>query len=126
MEDEIFGPILPVITFEEISQVYEIIRKFSKPLALYFFTKSEKKEHEIMKKISFGGGGVNTTILHVASGKLPFGGVGPSGIGSYHGEAGFLVFSHKKSVLKQPSNFDLGLTYPNKKISLDFIKKIMK
>lgn len=126
MEDEIFGPILPVITFENINEVYEIIRKFSKPLALYFFTRDSRKEKEIMRRISFGGGGVNTTIMHVASGKLPFGGVGPSGIGSYHGEAGFLVFSHKKSVLKQPSNIDLGLTYPNKKISLDFVKKIMK
>ncbi len=126
MEDEIFGPILPVISYENINEVYGIIRKFSKPLALYLFTRSSQVEDEILRKISFGGGGVNTTILHVASGKLPFGGVGPSGIGSYHGEAGFLVFSHKKSVLKQPSNFDLGLTYPNKKISLNFIKKIMK
>ena len=126
MEDEIFGPILPVISYENISEIYEIIRKFSKPLALYLFTRSSQLEKEILKRISFGGGGVNTTILHVATGKLPFGGVGPSGIGSYHGKAGFLDFSHKKSVLKQPSNFDLGLTYPNKKISLDFIKKIMK
>ena len=126
MEDEIFGPILPVISYENINEVYGIIRKFSKPLALYLFTRSSQVEDEILRKISFGGGGVNTTILHVATGKLPFGGVGPSGIGSYHGKAGFLDFSHKKSVLKQPSNFDLGLTYPNKKISLNFIKKIMK
>lgn len=126
MEDEIFGPILPVISYENINEVYGIIRKFSKPLALYLFTKSSQVEEKILKRISFGGGGVNTTILHVATGKLPFGGVGPSGMGSYHGKAGFLDFSHKKSVLKQPSNFDLGLTYPNKKVSLDFIKKIMK
>lgn len=126
MEEEIFGPILPVISFEDMNEVYEIIRKFSKPLALYLFTKDTLKEKEIMKKISFGGGGVNTTILHVASSNLPFGGVGTSGIGSYHGESGFLDFSHKKSILRQSSFFDLGLTYPNKKISVELIKKFMK
>lgn len=79
-----------------------------------------------MERVTFGGGGVNTTILHVASGQLPFGGVGSSGMGSYHGKAGFLEFSHKKSVLKQDSKFDLGLTYPGKKISLKWIKKLCK
>ena len=126
MEDEIFGPILPIISYENINEIYKIIRGFSKPLALYLFTKNLLKEKEILKKISFGGGGINTTLLHVASSRLPFGGVGSSGIGSYHGKSGFLDFSHKKSILKQSSNFDLGLTYPNKKISLNFIKKIMK
>lgn len=125
MEDEIFGPILPIIAYENIEEVIKIIREFSKPLALYLFTKSSQTEKIIMENVTFGGGGVNTTILHVASGQLPFGGVGPSGMGSYHGKAGFLEFSHKKSVLKQPSNFDMGITYPGKKISLKWVKKLM-
>lgn len=125
MEDEIFGPILPVMTYEHLEEVIKIIRGFSKPLALYLFTNSSQVEKHIMEKVTFGGGGINTTILHVASGQLPFGGVGQSGMGSYHGKAGFLEFSHKKSVLKQPSNFDFGITYPGKKISLKWIKKIM-
>ena len=125
MQDEIFGPILPILAFEKIEDAISIIRSFSKPLALYLFTKDKNVEKLIMERVSFGGGGVNTTILHVASSHLPFGGVGQSGTGSYHGKAGFDDFSHKKSVLKQPVFFDPGITYPGKQISLKLIKMIM-
>ncbi len=125
MQDEIFGPILPVLAFEKIEDAISIIRSFSKPLALYLFTKDKNVEKLIMERVSFGGGGINTTILHVASSHLPFGGVGQSGTGSYHGKAGFDDFSHKKSVLKQPVFFDPGITYPGKQISLKLIKMIM-
>lgn len=126
MEDEIFGPILPVLVYNQISEAIDIVRHFSKPLALYLFTRDKAVEDLILRNVSFGGGGVNTTILHVASTELPFGGVGPSGMGSYHGKAGFLEFSHKKSIIKQPSNRDFGVTYPHKALSLGIIKKIMK
>lgn len=126
MEDEIFGPILPVLVYDELSEAVDIVRHFAKPLALYLFTKDKAVEDLILKSISFGGGGINTTILHVASAQLPFGGVGPSGMGSYHGKAGFLEFSHKKSIIKQPSGIDFGVTYPHKSISLGIIRKIMK
>lgn len=125
MKDEIFGPILPIIAYENIEDAIKLIRGFAKPLALYLFTGDENLEKNIMERVSFGGGGLNTTILHVASGKLPFGGVGPSGMGAYHGKAGFDDFTHKKSVLKQSGKFDLGLTYPGGKLTLNIIKKIM-
>lgn len=125
MSDEIFGPILPVMTYKTIDQAINIIRGFTKPLALYLFTSDKKMERMIIRNVTFGGGSINTTILHVASSKLPFGGVGHSGTGSYHGKAGFDDFSHKKSILKQPSLIDFGLTYPGKSIPLKLLKKFM-
>ncbi len=126
MRDEIFGPILPIIRYETIAEAIEVIRSFPKPLALYLFTEKQEREREILNAIRFGGGSINTVILHVASSNLPFGGVGPSGMGSYHGKAGFDTFSHHKSILRQPSFFDHGLTYPGSKVPLSLIRKFMK
>ncbi|CAH0165700.1 aldehyde dehydrogenase [Priestia megaterium] len=101
MQDEIFGPILPVIVYDEISEVIEAIVKRPKPLALYLFSEDEAVQDHILNSVSFGGGSINDTINHMRSHYLPFGGVGDSGMGAYHGKASFDTFSHAKSILKR-------------------------
>ncbi|MED4756296.1 aldehyde dehydrogenase [Priestia megaterium] len=101
MQDEIFGPILPVIVYDEISEVIEAIVKRPKPLALYLFSEDEAIQDRILNSVSFGGGSINDTINHMTSHYLPFGGVGDSGMGAYHGKASFDTFSHAKSILKR-------------------------
>lgn len=112
MEEEIFGPILPVLTFNSINEAIKIAQKNPKPLALYLFTKNKNIKRKILKEISFGGGAVNDTILHLTNHKLPFGGVGSSGMGNYHGKQGFLTFSHQKSILNKPTWFEPFIKYP--------------
>lgn len=126
MEDEIFGPILPVLEYDNLSDVMEAIHRQPKPLACYIFTESKSIQDKILNNVSFGGGCVNDTIYHVASPHLPFGGVGNSGIGAYHGKSSFDTFSHKKSVLKQTTRFDIPIRYPNIKNGLNIIRKILK
>jgi aldehyde dehydrogenase (NAD+) len=126
MEDEIFGPILPVIPYETLDEAIEHIRERPRPLALYAFGRNTAVVNRLTREISFGGGGVNCTVLHVASTKLPFGGVGPSGMGNYHGKAGFDTFSHTKSILSQPASTDLPLMYPNRKLPLKWLRKVLK
>ncbi|MGI1797952.1 aldehyde dehydrogenase [Priestia sp. TRN 1309] len=101
MQDEIFGPILPVIVYDEISEVIQAIVKRPKPLALYLFSEDEAIQDHILNSVSFGGGSINDTINHMTSHYLPFGGVGDSGMGAYHGKASFDTFSHAKSILKR-------------------------
>ncbi|KPL59941.1 aldehyde dehydrogenase [Rossellomorea vietnamensis] len=101
MEDEIFGPILPIIEYDDTSEVINQILNRPKPLALYLFSESEALQDEILMNISFGGGAINDTINHMTSHYLPFGGVGASGMGAYHGKASFNTFSHFKSILKR-------------------------
>lgn len=101
MQDEIFGPILPVLTFENIAEVPGIVAHHPTPLALYLFTSDRTHERMIMNAISFGGGCVNDTIIHLATTHMGFGGVGESGMGSYHGKRGFDTFTHYTSVVKQ-------------------------
>ncbi|NLU53685.1 MAG: aldehyde dehydrogenase [Clostridiaceae bacterium] len=122
MQDEIFGPILPVLEYSDISEAIEGIHNHPNPLALYLFTESPAIERKVLKDISFGGGCINDTIYHLVSPYLPFGGVGTSGMGAYHGKGSFNAFSHKKSILKQTSLFDIPLRYPNFKNGLKFIK----
>jgi aldehyde dehydrogenase (NAD+) len=102
MQEEIFGPILPVMSFVDLTDVIRQIKERPKPLALYLFTNSDAVKSRVLSEISFGGGCVNDTIMHISVGALPFGGVGDSGIGSYHGEDGFKSFSHYKSILEKP------------------------
>src|SRR5699024_3308752 len=99
MQEEIFGPILPIITFDTIDEVIRSVNNRPKPLALYYFSTNKKRQNKIIEEISFGGGCVNDTIMQVGSSYMPFGGVGESGMGSYHGKASFDTFSHKKSVV---------------------------
>lgn len=112
MREEIFGPILPIFEFEDLNEVIDQINDRPRPLALYFFSRNKKNKKKILNHISFGGGCINDTVLHVANPHLPFGGVGNSGIGNYHGKAGFETFSHRKSVLERPFCFDIPLRFP--------------
>jgi len=112
MDDEIFGPILPVIGFDDLEKVIAEVKNRPKPLACYVFTKSKQLRKKILYEISFGGGAINDTIMHISNPRLPFGGVGHSGTGSYHGEAGFRTFSHYKSVMYKPFRFEPNLKYP--------------
>ncbi len=111
MQEEIFGPILPVLVYENLGQLMSILQHYEKPLAFYLFTGNRKMEKWICKNFSFGGGCINDTIIHMASSNLPFGGVGHSGMGSYHGRYGFDTFSHRKSIVKKCAQLDLPLRY---------------
>ncbi|MCJ8008195.1 aldehyde dehydrogenase [Lederbergia wuyishanensis] len=126
MMDEIFGPILPVLEYQKLSNVIEGIQQHPNPLALYLFTKNEQLQDEVITGISFGGGCINDTVYHLASPYLPFGGVGSSGVGAYHGKGSFDTFSHHKSILKQTTRFDLPFRYPNMKNGLNIIKHFIK
>lgn len=112
MEEEIFGPILPVLTFSELDSALEEIKRRPPPLAFYLFTRDRRKAEKALERLPFGGGCVNDTILHLANSNMPFGGVGSSGLGSYHGESSFRTFSHYKSILIGSSLFDNPFRYP--------------
>lgn len=126
MEDEIFGPILPILRYSTLEEAIELVRHFPKPLALYLFTEDPKIEHQVLSRLSFGGGCINTTLLHTASAHLPFGGVGQSGMGAYHGKAGFDCFSHIKPILRQSTLWESKLAYPGSKLPLGLLKWLMK
>lgn len=127
MQDEIFGPILPVIEFDNLDEMITKVKQRPKPLALYVFTKKESVKKKILNEISFGGGCVNDTIMHLTNPKLPFGGVGSSGMGSYHGKMGFDCFSHKKSVLYKGTWFEPFLKYkPYTKLNKKILKWIIE
>lgn len=111
MQEEIFGPILPVLTYENFGDAIDQLNDMPHPLALYIFTEDKIIARQVMSRLQFGGGCVNDTIIHLASNSLPFGGVGASGMGSYHGEAGFRTFSHEKSIVNKSTRFDLPLRY---------------
>lgn len=111
MQEEIFGPILPVLAYENKKELRAIINHYEKPLALYLFTGDEAMETWVCKNFSFGGGCINDTVMHLASARLPFGGVGQSGMGSYHGKQGFETFSHRKSLVKRGAHLDVSLRY---------------
>lgn len=111
MQEEIFGPLLPILDFENVDDVIHDLKKQEKPLALYLFTKSKANENLILHSLSFGGASINDTLMHVASGYLPFGGVGESGMGSYHGKSSFDTFTHEKSILKRSNLIDLDFRY---------------
>lgn len=126
MQEEIFGPVLPVLTYSTDEELLEIIERNPTPLAFYLFTRDNKLQKKILNSVQFGGGCVNDTVIHLAS-KLPFGGVGNSGIGSYHGEQSFYTFSHFKSVLKKSNSIDLPMRYsPYKKFHDKLIRFFMK
>lgn len=127
MNEEIFGPILPVLTFESTDDILAIINQHPTPLALYLFTKDPVREKQILSYVPFGGGCVNDTIVHIATTKMPFGGVGESGMGSYHGKQGFETFTHFKSIHKKTNWPDLFVRYqPYTKLKQSIIKKFLK
>jgi aldehyde dehydrogenase (NAD+) len=111
MQEEIFGPLLPILTFKDINEVILDLKQQEKPLALYMFSKDKTNLKNVLNSLSFGGATINDTLMHVASGYLPFGGVGESGMGSYHGKKSFDTFSHEKSVLFRSNLIDLDFRY---------------
>lgn len=124
MQEEIFGPILPVMTYKNLTDVIDKINGHPKPLALYFFSNEKKLQDKIVSETSSGGVCINATIFHQININLPFGGVGDSGMGAYHGKASFDTFSHYKSVLKKSYWPDIKAVYPPYKNKLIFVKKI--
>jgi aldehyde dehydrogenase (NAD+) len=127
MQEEIFGPILPVLTFRHTEEVFDIISHRPFPLSLYVFTNNKNFEKNILEKIPFGGGSVNTTLVHFANPHLPFGGVGYSGMGRYHGKESFDTFSHQKSVMKTKFIYENALRYaPYKAWQLQLARWLFK
>lgn len=125
MQEEIFGPILPIITYENKTELHKIISRYEKPLSLYLFSDNKSFQKEILTKYSFGGGCINDTLVHFSNKRLPFGGVGHSGIGAYHGKLGFDTFSHKKAIVKKGNWLDIPLRYAPYKGKLNMIKRIL-
>jgi aldehyde dehydrogenase (NAD+) len=111
MQDEIFGPILPVIAFTKLEDAIKMVKERPKPLSCYIYSKNRKTIDKLLNEISFGGGAINDSLMHLSNNNLPFGGVGLSGMGSYHGKAGFDTFSHYKSILDKPFWFESSLKY---------------
>ena len=125
MKEEIFGPLLPILSYTTENDLQKIIFRYEKPLSLYVFTESKAFAEEIIQKFSFGGGCINDTVVHFSNKNLPFGGVGNSGIGSYHGKKSYETFSHQKSILKKATWFDNPIRYAPYKNKLKFIRKIL-
>lgn len=127
MQEEIFGPILPIMTYKNIDEVIEYINDHEKPLACYIFSSDKIIQDKIIQKCSFGGGCINDTIMHVIPHNLPFGGVGHSGMGSYHGKHNFKTFSHEKSILKKSKSFDMPVIYyPYNKLKLKLSRLFLR
>jgi aldehyde dehydrogenase (NAD+) len=126
MNDEIFGPILPVLTIRSIDEAIQFVNARPKPLALYIFTRDLKVEEEVLSRTSSGGACVNATLWHLANSNLPFGGVGPSGMGAYHGRDSFETFSHRKSVVRKSTRVDPKIAYPPyTKLKTQILKRLM-
>jgi aldehyde dehydrogenase (NAD+) len=125
MQEEIFGPVLPILTYRHLTEVPQIIAHQPYPLALYLFTTSSANEKYIMNTVRFGGGCVNDTVLHLANPAIPFGGVGTSGLGSYHGKYSFDTFTHAKGVLKATTRLDIPLRYPPYEKKARYVKWFM-
>ena len=127
MKDEIFGPILPILFYENIDEIIPKVKALSKPLSLYVFSDNKVLKNKIINELSFGGGAVNDAVMHISNPNLPFGGVGESGIGNYHGEAGFKTFSHEKSIFEKSNWFEPSIKYsPHTSSKLKWIKRLMK
>ncbi|MEF9988462.1 MAG: aldehyde dehydrogenase family protein, partial [Christensenella sp.] len=111
MQSEIFGPILPIIEYKNIHSVIAEIRNHPKPLALYLFSANSATVKTILNTVPYGGGCINDVVVQLATSRMPFGGVGNSGIGSYHGKASFDTFTHRKSILRKSNMLDLPIRY---------------
>lgn len=126
MQEEIFGPVLPVLSYHTETDIYDIISKYDHPLAFYIFSKNKKFTDRLLNTINFGGGVVNDLLVQFGNPKLPFGGIGSSGMGRYHGKFGFDTFSHHKSVMKRGTWLDPSFRYPPYKGKLKLLKTILK
>lgn len=126
MQDEIFGPLLPILAYEDEKDLKKILSRYEKPLALYIFSTNRVFSNKIIQNHSFGGGCINDTVVHFSNKRLPFGGVGNSGMGAYHGRLSFDTFSHKKGIVKKGNWLDLPMRYAPYKDKLKTIKKLLK
>lgn len=126
MQEEIFGPILPILSYTSEADLEKIILRYEKPLSLYVFTKQNSLAQKIINRFSFGGGCINDTVIHFANKRLPFGGVGHSGIGAYHGKRSFELFSHHKPIVKKATWLDIPLRYAPYQGKLSGLKKMLK
>jgi aldehyde dehydrogenase (NAD+) len=127
MQEEIFGPILPLLTYENLEECIRFIRSRPKPLALYLFTESRAVEEKILDTCSFGGGCVNDTIIHLANPLMGFGGVGASGMGSYHGKLSFDTFTHYRSIVRKSTWINMPVRYhPYTEKKFRMLKKLLK
>jgi|SRR6218665_355671 len=126
MSEEIFGPLLPIISYENETELQTVISKYEKPLSLYVFSENKSFAERIIRNFSFGGGCINDTVVHFANARLPFGGVGNSGIGAYHGRRSFDTFSHKKSIVKKANWLDLPLRYAPYERKLKMLRALLK
>ncbi len=124
MEGEIFGPILPIIAYENETDIDRHIMNYGKPLATYVFSNKKSFQKKIIENYSFGGGAINDTIIQITNKNLPFGGVGASGIGAYHGKTSFDLFTHHKSIIKKANWFEASVRYPPYTLPLKFMKKV--
>ncbi len=124
MQGEIFGPILPIIGYETEVDIQKHIMNYGKPLATYVFSNDKKFQRKIINTYSFGGGGINDTVIQITNKRLPFGGVGSSGIGAYHGRTSFDIFSHQKAIIKKANWLDVPLRYPPYNLPMKLVKKI--
>ena len=126
MEDEIFGPLLPILTYSSDADIHAVVSRYEKPLSLYVFTTNDSFAEKMIENYSFGGGCINDTVVHFSNKRLPFGGVGHSGIGAYHGSLSFDVFSHSKGIVKKANWLDLPMRYAPYKDKLKTIRKLLK
>ena len=126
MQEEIFGPILPIISYQTAGDIEKIIKSFDKPLSLYLFSENKSFIDEVLQQYSFGGGCINDTVVHLVNNRLPFGGVGNSGMGAYHGKKTFDIFSHKKSIVKRGTWLDLPVRYAPYSNKLKNVRKMLK
>jgi aldehyde dehydrogenase (NAD+) len=126
MSDEIFGPILPILSYNTHEDIEHIIYHYEKPLSLYVFSNNKSFVNTILNKFSFGGGVINDVLIHFGNNKLPFGGVGNSGMGAYHGKLGFDTFSHKKAIIKRGNWVDPPIRYAPYTGKLTLLKKMFK
>ncbi|GAB1613011.1 MULTISPECIES: aldehyde dehydrogenase [Mammaliicoccus] len=126
MEDEIFGPILPIMSYDAFGDAIQFIKNKPKPLSLYLFSEDENHTDEVVNRISFGGGCINDTLMHVGNHNLPFGGVGHSGIGRYHGKASFELFSNQKGIMFKTTKLETGVLFPPYKGKGKYVRAMFK
>jgi aldehyde dehydrogenase (NAD+) len=126
MGEEIFGPILPIISYERYDEALAFVKERPHPLAAYLFSNDKKEQQRFVNELSFGGGCINDVVMHLANPRLPFGGIGESGMGSYHGKAGFLAFSHIKSITHTSRIMDIPLRYAPYRRRLGLLKRLFR
>jgi aldehyde dehydrogenase (NAD+) len=126
MKEEIFGPILPILSYKNEADISAIVNNYEKPLGFYVFSTNKSFYKKMIETYSFGGGTINDTMIHFGNTNLPFGGVGESGVGAYHGQLGFDTFSHKKGIVVKGNWLDIPLRYAPYTNKLNKLKKLFK